>query len=124
MILTRPRRTDAAAQLTVAPSGLSSGSPRRSPSAPPDEIGGKDGAHAPGAPANPEDARGFVSDTGVEAPAVQAGSPDAMPERVGSIDLELITPSARGAGRSRSARAARIVRDLRRADHRGPAAAR
>jgi hypothetical protein len=56
MILTRPRRTGPA-QLTAAPSGLSSGSPRKSPPAPADEIGGKDGPRA--RDAQPREGRGL-----------------------------------------------------------------
>lgn len=54
------------------------------------EIGGKNGAHAPGARTNPQEAGRFVSDTGVDALAVAGGSSHAMTEHVASIDLELI----------------------------------
>lgn len=42
------------------------------------KIGGKNGAHAPGARTNPKEARRFVSDTGVDALAVAVGSSHAM----------------------------------------------
>ncbi|WP_157007854.1 class II fructose-bisphosphate aldolase [Agromyces laixinhei] len=54
------------------------------------EIGGKDGAHAPGVRTDPAEAAQFVAETGVEALAVAVGSSHAMTERVASIDLELI----------------------------------
>lgn len=54
------------------------------------EIGGKDGAHAPGVRTEPEEAVRFVRDTGVDALAVAVGSSHAMTERVASVDLELI----------------------------------
>jgi fructose-bisphosphate aldolase, class II len=54
------------------------------------EIGGKDGAHAPGVRTDPEEAARFVAETGVDALAVAVGSSHAMTERVAAIDLELI----------------------------------
>lgn len=54
------------------------------------EIGGKDGAHAPGVRTDPEEAGRFVSETGVDMLAVAVGSSHAMTERVASVDLELI----------------------------------
>lgn len=54
------------------------------------EIGGKDGAHAPGVRTDPDAARRFVEETGVDALAVAVGSSHAMTERTASLDLELI----------------------------------
>jgi fructose-bisphosphate aldolase class II len=54
------------------------------------EIGGKDGAHAPGVRTDPDEAVRFVHDTGVDALAVAVGSSHAMTERVASIDTGLI----------------------------------
>lgn len=54
------------------------------------EIGGKDGAHAPGVRTDPAEAAQFVAETGVEALAVAVGSSHAMTERVAPLDLELI----------------------------------
>jgi fructose-bisphosphate aldolase class II len=54
------------------------------------EIGGKDGAHAPGVRTDPEEAQRFVADTGVDSLAVAVGSSHAMVERSASLDLDLI----------------------------------
>lgn len=54
------------------------------------EIGGKDGAHAPGVRTDPAEAAQFVAQTGVEALAVAVGSSHAMTERNAALDLELI----------------------------------
>ncbi|MGI6877272.1 class II fructose-bisphosphate aldolase [Microbacterium sp. gxy059] len=54
------------------------------------EIGGKDGAHAPGVRTDPDEARSFVADTGVDALAVAVGSSHAMTTRTASLDIELI----------------------------------
>ena len=54
------------------------------------EIGGKDGAHAPGVRTDPDEARSFVAETGVDALAVAVGSSHAMTTREASLDLELI----------------------------------
>jgi fructose-bisphosphate aldolase class II len=54
------------------------------------EIGGKDGAHAPGVRTDPDEARRFVDETGVDALAVAVGSSHAMTERTASLDLDLI----------------------------------
>ncbi len=54
------------------------------------EVGGKDGAHAPGARTDPEAARRFVAATGVDALAVAVGSSHAMTERHASLDLDLV----------------------------------
>lgn len=54
------------------------------------EVGGKDGAHAPGVRTDPGEAERFVADTGVDALAVAVGSSHAMQERSAALDLELI----------------------------------
>lgn len=54
------------------------------------EVGGKDGAHAPGVRTDPAEARDFVEATGVDALAVAVGSSHAMQERTASLDFELI----------------------------------
>ncbi|MBK0418453.1 class II fructose-bisphosphate aldolase [Leucobacter sp. CSA1] len=54
------------------------------------EVGGKDGAHAPGVRTDPNEARVFVADTGVDALAVAVGSSHAMAERTASLDFALI----------------------------------
>jgi fructose-bisphosphate aldolase class II len=60
------------------------------------EVGGKDGAHAPGVRTDPSEAATFVADTEVDALAVAVGSSHAMTERVASVDLGLIS-AIRGA---------------------------
>ncbi|MFF2631824.1 class II fructose-bisphosphate aldolase [Microbacterium sp. NPDC058021] len=54
------------------------------------EIGGKDGAHAPGVRTDPAEAAQFVAETGVGALAVAVGSSHAMAERTAVLDLDLI----------------------------------
>ncbi len=54
------------------------------------EVGGKDGAHAPGVRTDPAEARAFVEATGVDALAVAVGSSHAMTDRTASLDLSLI----------------------------------
>ena len=54
------------------------------------EIGGKDGAHAPGVRTDPGEARRFVDETGVDSLAVAVGSSHAMTERTATLDLDLI----------------------------------
>ncbi|MCS0498534.1 class II fructose-bisphosphate aldolase [Protaetiibacter mangrovi] len=54
------------------------------------EIGGKDGAHAPGVRTDPEEAAAFVAATGVDALAVAVGSSHAMRERTAGVDAELV----------------------------------
>ncbi|MGW5577187.1 class II fructose-bisphosphate aldolase [Micromonospora chokoriensis] len=54
------------------------------------EIGGKDGAHAPGVRTDPGDAAAFVTATGVDALAVAVGSSHAMRTRTARLDHELI----------------------------------
>lgn len=54
------------------------------------EVGGKDGAHAPGVRTDPQEAAAFVAETGVDALAVAVGSSHAMTERTAKVDLELV----------------------------------
>ncbi|MFJ8789790.1 ketose-bisphosphate aldolase [Streptomyces sp. NPDC102462] len=62
------------------------------------EVGGKEGqgggapldAHAPGARTDPDEARAFVADTGVDALAVAVGSVHAMTSRTAALDHELL----------------------------------
>ena len=54
------------------------------------EIGGKNGAHAPGVRTDPEEAAAFVAETGVDALAVAVGSSHAMTTRTAALDLALI----------------------------------
>jgi fructose-bisphosphate aldolase class II len=54
------------------------------------KVGGKDGAHAPGARTDPREAAAFVAATGVDALAVAVGSSHAMTERKAVLDLQLI----------------------------------
>ncbi|GAA4489525.1 class II fructose-bisphosphate aldolase [Microbacterium panaciterrae] len=54
------------------------------------EVGGKDGAHAPGVRTDPQEARAFVAETGVDALAVAVGSSHAMLDRSAALDLDLI----------------------------------
>lgn len=54
------------------------------------EVGGKDGAHAPGARTDPQEAERFVEATGVDALAVAVGSSHAMTSRTAVLDIELI----------------------------------
>lgn len=54
------------------------------------EIGGKDGAHAPGVRTDPAEAAAFVAATGVDALAVAVGSSHAMRERTAGVDTELV----------------------------------
>ncbi|MCT1477188.1 class II fructose-bisphosphate aldolase [Microbacterium sp. p3-SID336] len=65
------------------------------------EVGGKDGAHAPGVRTDPGEARAFVAATGVDALAVAVGSSHAMTDRTAALDLDLIArlrAALRGAG--------------------------
>ncbi|CAN5525642.1 class II fructose-bisphosphate aldolase family protein [soil metagenome] len=55
------------------------------------EVGGKDGAHAPGTRTDPDDAAAFVEETGVDALAVAVGSSHAMASRTAALDFELIS---------------------------------
>ncbi|MFD9792679.1 ketose-bisphosphate aldolase [Streptomyces sp. NPDC059070] len=59
------------------------------------EVGGKNGqppldAHAPGARTDPEQARAFVAETGVDALAVAIGSVHAMTTRTATLDHALL----------------------------------
>ncbi|MFC4996933.1 class II fructose-bisphosphate aldolase [Dactylosporangium cerinum] len=54
------------------------------------EVGGKDGAHAPGARTDPGEAAAYVEATGVDALAVAVGSSHAMTTRTASLDHDLI----------------------------------
>jgi ketose-bisphosphate aldolase len=54
------------------------------------EVGGKDGAHAPGVRTDPGDARAFVAATGVDSLAVAVGSSHAMTDRAAVLDEPLI----------------------------------
>jgi len=54
------------------------------------EIGGKDGAHAPGVRTDPREAASFVQETGVDLLAVAVGSSHAMTSRDARLDLDLI----------------------------------
>ncbi|GAA4246115.1 class II fructose-bisphosphate aldolase family protein [Dactylosporangium darangshiense] len=54
------------------------------------EVGGKDGAHAPGVRTDPGEAAAYVAATGVDALAVAVGSSHAMTERVARLDQVLI----------------------------------
>ncbi|GAA1780931.1 class II fructose-bisphosphate aldolase [Leucobacter iarius] len=54
------------------------------------EVGGKDGAHAPGVRTDPAEALAFVRDTGVDALAVAVGSSHAMQQRTAALDLARI----------------------------------
>jgi fructose-bisphosphate aldolase class II len=55
------------------------------------EVGGKDGAHAPGVRTDPLEAAEFVADTDVDALAVAVGSSHAMTTRTASLDHDLIS---------------------------------
>ncbi|HEX6076603.1 MAG TPA: class II fructose-bisphosphate aldolase [Micromonosporaceae bacterium] len=54
------------------------------------EVGGKDGAHAPGVRTDPDQAARFVAETGVDALAVAVGSRHAMTSRTATLDQDLI----------------------------------
>ncbi|GIJ45475.1 fructose-bisphosphate aldolase [Virgisporangium aliadipatigenens] len=54
------------------------------------EVGGKDGAHAPGVRTDPGDAARYVAATGVDALAVAVGSSHAMTTRSAALDHALI----------------------------------
>ncbi|MER6615435.1 class II fructose-bisphosphate aldolase [Streptomyces xantholiticus] len=55
------------------------------------EVGGKDGAHAPGVRTDPDEARDFVAATAVDALAVAVGSSHAMLTRDAVLDFALIS---------------------------------
>ncbi len=54
------------------------------------EVGGKDGAHAPGVRTDPKEARAFAAATGVDALAVAVGTSHAMTTRDAVLDLDLV----------------------------------
>jgi fructose-bisphosphate aldolase, class II len=54
------------------------------------EVGGKDGAHAPGVRTSPDEAARFVAATGVDSLAVAVGTSHAMADRSAVVDLDLI----------------------------------
>lgn len=54
------------------------------------EVGGKDGAHAPGVRTDPAEAADFVARTGVDLLAVAVGSSHAMTSRDAALDADLI----------------------------------
>jgi fructose-bisphosphate aldolase, class II len=54
------------------------------------EIGGKDGAHAPGVRTDPAEAAQYADQTGVDGLAVAVGSSHAMTARTAQLDHELI----------------------------------
>jgi len=54
------------------------------------EVGGKDGAHAPGVRTDPEEAARYVAETGVDGLAVAVGSSHAMTTRTAVLDHDLI----------------------------------
>lgn len=58
------------------------------------EIGGKDGAHAPGVLTRADEAARFVGDTGVDALAVAVGSSHAMVDQSASLNMERISEIA------------------------------
>jgi fructose-bisphosphate aldolase class II len=58
------------------------------------EIGGKDGAHAPGVRTDPAEAREFVARTGVDGLAAAVGSSHAMTSKDAQLDLALIAELA------------------------------
>ena len=58
------------------------------------EVGGKDGAHAPGVRTDPEQAARFVAQTSVDSLAVAVGTSHAMADRSAVVDLELIAALA------------------------------
>lgn len=67
------------------------------------EVGGKDGAHAPGVRTDPDEARAFVEATGVDSLAVAVGSSHAMLDRSAALDIDLIArlkAALRGIGRT------------------------
>lgn len=58
------------------------------------EVGGKDGAHAPGVKTDPVQAAEFVAVTTVDALAIAVGSSHAMTERTAVLDLDRIAQIA------------------------------
>lgn len=62
------------------------------------EVGGKDGAHAPGVRTDPAEAEAFVTATGIDALAVAVGTSHAMTTRDARLDLDLIARLAARSG--------------------------
>ncbi len=62
------------------------------------EVGGKDGAHAPGVRTDPAEATAYVSATGVDGLAVAVGSSHAMLDRSAVLDHDLIARLAAAVG--------------------------
>ena len=62
------------------------------------EVGGKDGAHAPGIRTDPTEAASFVLATGVDGLAVAVGSSHAMLDRSAALDHPLIAEIAAAGG--------------------------
>jgi fructose-bisphosphate aldolase, class II len=62
------------------------------------EVGGKDGAHAPGVRTDPHEAAAYVDATGVDALAVAVGSSHAMLDRSAVLDHDLISRIASEVG--------------------------
>lgn len=62
------------------------------------EVGGKDGVHAPGLRTDPEEARKFALETGVDLLAVAVGSSHAMTTRDANLDFELIKSISQSVG--------------------------
>ena len=58
------------------------------------EVGGKDGAHAPGVRTDPDQAAEFVAATQVDSLAVAVGTSHAMADRSAVVDLDLIAALA------------------------------
>jgi fructose-bisphosphate aldolase class II len=54
------------------------------------EVGGKDGAHAPGVRTDPDQAAAYVAATGVDALAVAVGTSHAMADRSAVVDVALV----------------------------------
>jgi ketose-bisphosphate aldolase len=54
------------------------------------EVGGKEGAHVPGARTDPAEAAAFVAATGVDSLAVAVGTSHAMTEPGAVVDLDLV----------------------------------
>lgn len=62
------------------------------------EVGGKDGVHAPGLRTDPEEAKKFALETGIDLLAVAVGSSHAMMTRDASLDFELIKSISQSVG--------------------------
>ena len=62
------------------------------------EVGGKDGAHAPGVRTDPAEAAAYVEATGVDGLAVAVGSSHAMLDRSALLDHDLIARIAAAVG--------------------------